>query len=186
MDEDYIKGIAEGNKDILKQIYTQFLPRITNFIKSNGGNSDDAKDIFQDAIIIIYEKVNTTNFILSSKFYTLLYGVCRNLWGNRLQKKSSKEVTIPENIKYKSDQDIESAILREEEAMIFRSGFEKLGEDCQKLLQLFFDKIKMEEIAQFMGFSSVNYAKKRKFQCKEKLIELIKGDRRYKEIQDDI
>ena len=183
MEDGFIKAIISGDSNGLRQIYEQFLPRIRRLITSNGGSEEDAQDIFQSAILTIYEKAQKENFQLTSKFYTLLYGICRNLWGNRLQKKSFKEVTLLEDVKYKSEDNIEFDIEKTEEQELFWSSFQKLGEDCQKLLRLFFDKEKMEKIAQLMGYGSVSYAKKRKFQCKEKLVEWVKKDIRFKELK---
>jgi RNA polymerase sigma factor (sigma-70 family) len=160
-----------------------FLPRIRKLITLNGGSEADAQDIFQSAILTIYEKAQAKDFQLTSKFYTLLYGICRNLWGNRLQKKSFKEVTLLDDVKYSSEENIEVDIEKTEEQELFWDAFQHLGEDCQKLLRLFFDKEKMEKIAKMMGYGSVSYAKKRKFQCKEKLIEWIKKDDRFNELR---
>ena len=70
-----------------------------------------------------------------------------------------------------------------EENKIFWDAFEQLGQDCQKLMRLFFDKVRMEKIAELMGFGSVSYAKKRKFQCKERLVNLVKEDLRFQELK---
>ena len=86
-EDEFIQAIKTGDSKGLHQIYETFLPRIRNLVTSNGGSEDDAQDVFQSAILTIYEKVQKENFKLTSKFYTLLYGICRNLWGNRLQKK---------------------------------------------------------------------------------------------------
>ncbi len=181
-EDDFLKAVKNGDSKGLREIYELFLPRIRKLVTSNGGSEEDAQDIFQSAILTIYEKSQNENFKLTSKFFTLLYGICRNLWGNRLQKKSFKEVTLSDHVKYSSEENIEFDIERTEEQELFWASFQKLGEDCQKLLRLFFDKEKMEKIAKMMGYGSVSYAKKRKFQCKEKLIEWIKKDRRYKEL----
>ena len=182
-DKDYLAAIKGGDVRGLNEIYRQFLPRINKLITSKGGTSDDAKDVFQDAIIVIYEKSKDKNFKLTSGFYTLLHGICRNIWGNRLQKKSRTEVTIPDDNKYTVSTDIEKTIQQEEENKVFWQAFRKLGKDCQKLMQLFFEKQKMQEIMKIMGYGSVSYAKKRKFQCKERLVDLVKSDRRYGELR---
>jgi hypothetical protein len=72
---------------------------------------------------------------------------------------------------------------RSEEDQLFWDAFALLGRDCQQLLQLFFAKVKMEEIVKRLGVSSVGYAKKKKFKCKEKLILLVKQDSRYSELK---
>lgn len=181
---EFINAIVTGESNGLRQIYAEFLPKIRRLVTNNGGREEDAQDVFQNAILVIFEKASKPEFKLTSSFYTLLYGICRNIWGNRLQKKSFKEVTLLEDIKYLSEENIEADLIKLEEQNMFWSAFQHLGEDCQKLLRLFFDKEKMEKIAQMMGFSSVNYAKKRKFQCKEKLVSLIQNDQRFNELKE--
>ena len=178
----YIKAIKKNDTRALQEIYQQFLPKISYFIKNNGGNFDDAKDVFQDALVVIYKKTRSTDFELTSGFYTLLYGICRNLWGNRLQKKSRTEVTLSDDYKYTFEPETSRLIEKEEENKVFWDAFRQLGQGCQQLLELFFAKTKMADIVQQMGLSSVAYAKKRKFQCKEQLVKLVKADARYLEL----
>ena len=179
----YLEAIRNGDRNALKQIYKEFLPRISRLITNNGGSKEDAKDVFQDAIMVLYEKAKSPDFTLTSNFYTLLHGVCRNIWGNRLKKKSRTEVTLPEDDKYNLSEGIEQAIYAEEENKLFWSAFKQLGEECQKLMQLFFEKVKMQKITEILGYSSLGYTKKRKFQCKERLIAKVKADRRYEELR---
>ena len=182
-DEHYITIIRSGNAEGLRRIYREYLPRVAGLITKNGGNYDDAKDVFQDALVVVFEKCRQDGFTLSSTFSTLIYGVCRNIWGNRLQKKSRTEVTLSDDFKFKDETDIEADLQEEEKDRIFRDALFQIGEDCQRLLQLFFEKKSMEEIAAAMGFGSVGYAKKRKFQCKEDLLEKVRNDARFKEYE---
>ena len=181
-EDSHIRAIRQNDTKGLRQIYKDFLPRIANFIRKNGGSNDDAKDVFQEALVVIYKKVHAGNFQLTSGFYTLLYGVCRNIWGNQLQKKSRKEVTLLDDYKYTIEPGFESLLENQEKSKLFWDAFKKLGKDCQTLLQLFFAKVKMAEIVEKMNLSSVSYAKKRKFQCKEQLIRFVKADARYLEL----
>ena len=178
----YIKAIRNNDPKVLRALYKEFLPRIAHFIRKNGGNVEEAQDVFQSALIVIFEKVQDRNFKLTSGFYTLLYGVCRNLWGNQLQKKSRTEVTLSEDYKYTVEPGISQLIEQQEQQVVFWDAFKQLGQDCQQLMQLFFAKVKMVEIVEKMGLSSVSYAKKRKFQCKERLVKMVKADDRYIEL----
>lgn len=181
-DQAYINAIQENDRAGLQRLYQDFLPRISGLIRNNGGNTEDAQDVFQEAMLVLFRKTREPNFKLTSGFYTLLYGICRNLWGNRLQKKSGNEVSLPEDYKYKADPGLEALIAQQEENQLFWDAFQRLGQDCQQLLQLFFAKVKMAEIANRMEYSSVGYAKKRKYQCKEQLVKLVKADARYAEL----
>jgi RNA polymerase sigma factor (sigma-70 family) len=180
-DQKHLEAVRTGDTPGLRQIYSEFLPRVAALITRNGGSYDDARDVFQDALVVLFEKCRDGNFKLTSSFSTLLFGVCRNLWGNRLQKKSRTEVTLSDDFKFTDSADLTQAILDEEENRIFWDAFRQLGADCRQLLQLFFDKKSMEEIAETMKFGSVGYAKKRKFQCKEYLLAQVKADPRYQE-----
>ncbi len=180
-DHQYLTAIRTGDLGGLRRIYQEFLPPVSSLITRNGGTHEDAKDIFQDALVVLYEKSRGGRFELTSTFYTLFYGICRNLWGNRLQKKSRTEVTLPDDPKFMDAADLEQIILEEEKNRLFWDAFRLLGADCQRLLHLFFEKKTMEEIAATMQFSSVGYAKKRKFQCKENLLNFVKADPRFPE-----
>ena len=57
---------------------------VQTFILNNSGTSDDAKDIFQEAMIVLYEKVRSGSFELNCQIKTYVYSVCRRLWLKRL------------------------------------------------------------------------------------------------------
>ncbi|MDP4206820.1 MAG: hypothetical protein Q8859_12585, partial [Bacteroidota bacterium] len=68
---------------------------------------------------------------------------------------------------------------------LYQKHFKSLGADCQKILQLYFDKVSLKQITQIMGFKSELYAKKRKYKCKEYLVKSIKQDLEYKKHFED-
>ena len=164
-------------------MYAALFPYICKLVRDHGGSEDDAKDVFQDAVIVLYEKAQQPDFQLTSKFSTLFYGVCNNLWRSRQQKKSASEVTIPDHAKYIADGSAEVDLLQVERGKLFYRALRQLGDDCQKLLELFFQKRSMDDIAQQMGFASEGYARRRKSQCKDRLVELVKNDPAFKELK---
>lgn len=182
LDQTYFEAIKKGDKQGIKEIYSTYLPRITSFILKNNGTEDDAKDIFQEAIIVFFKKIKTGNFTLTASFYTYLYGICRNLWFQKLQKNHKKTVTFSTEWEFKDDTDVEQIIQTEERHKLFRAKFRELSENCQKLLQLFFQRTPMKEIVKIMGYGSLSYAKKRKFECKEKLVALVQNAPQFKDL----
>ncbi len=182
-DSNYIPAILSGDRTLIPRMYAQLFPAIRQLVKEHVGTDDDAKDIFQDATIVIYEMAQKPGFQLTSKFSTLFYGVCRNLWMTRRQKKTNLEVTIPEDAKYIPDDALEIDSLQVERGKLFYKALRLLGDDCQKLMELFFQKRSMEEIAREMGFASEGYARVRKSQCKDRLVALIKKDSVFPELQ---
>ncbi len=183
-DQHYLQGLKKQGEDVLHEIYDNYFPGIKSHVINNSGNDEDAEDIFHDALIVIYRKVKNDSLELTSSFHTYLFAICKNLWLKKLKRKKRKSgVTIEDaevlTILNDSEQEIETT----ERFALYREKFQLLGADCQKLLLLYFDKTNMEDIAKAMGFGSEGYARKRKFQCKEKLTKLIKADERFNELK---
>jgi hypothetical protein len=100
-----------------------------------------------------------------------------------LRKKRNSVVTFSEDWEYTDDTELEAIIQEEERYRLFRAKFRLLSDQCRKLLSLFFQKVPMKEIVSRLQMSSISYAKKRKFQCKEKLIALIRDDQQYQSLK---
>lgn len=180
---DYLPAILSGDRAVIQRMYTHLFPLIRHLVKDHGGSEDDAKDVFQDAVIIVYEKAQQKDFLLTSKFSTFFYGVCHNLWRSRQQRKSASEVTIPEHAKYIPDDTFEIDLLQVDRGKLFYKALSQLGDDCRQLLELFFQKQPMDEIARTMGYSNESHARVRKSRCKDRLVELIRSDAEFPELQ---
>ena len=182
---DLLNGILRNDTIILQFIYKNFYSKINFFIKKNSGDDDDANDVFQEAIIIIYRKLNANELVLDCTFETYLYSVCRFLWLKQLDKRKIEKEKIKDNHDYNEDiydDGLDKVADLNERYKLYQKHFINLGKDCQKVLQLYFDKVPLKSIAQIMGFKSEKYAKKRKFKCKEYLIKSIKQDLEYTKI----
>ena len=167
---DLLNGILRNDTIILQFIYKNFYSKINFFIKKNSGDDDDANDIFQEAIIIIFRKLKANELVLDCTFETYLYSVCRFLWLKQLDKRKVEKEKIKDNHEYNEDlydDGLEKVADLNERYKLYQKHFTNLGKDCQKVLQLYFDKVPLKNIAQIMGFKSEKYAKKRKFKCKE-------------------
>jgi len=182
---DLLNGIRRNDTIVLQFIYKNFYSKINFFIKKNSGDDDDANDIFQEAIIIIFRKLKANELVLDCTFETYLYSVCRFLWLKQLDKRKVEKEKIKDNHEYHDDiydDGLEKVVDLNERYRLYQKHFTNLGKDCQKVLQLYFDKVPLKNIAQIMGFKSEKYAKKRKFKCKEYLIKSIKQDLEYNKI----
>jgi len=180
---DYLEGVLNGDPIVLRKMYQTMFPLILKMVEGQSGSEDDARDIFQEATIVIYSKAQSPDFRINFQFNTYFTAVCRNLWLNRRSKRSASEVTIREDVKLLAGtDDLELNYLTLERQQVFDDAFAQLGEDCQKLLRLFFEKTPMSEIATEMGFASEGYARRRKFQCKDYLVDLVKKQPRYLEL----
>jgi RNA polymerase sigma factor (sigma-70 family) len=181
--EEILDGIQNRNTDVLEFIYKNYFHQINVFINKNDGTDEDTKDIYQDAILVIYQKIQKDKLTLTCSFNTYLYSVCRLLWLKQLEKRKINKSFIEDSAKFlELDNDILTLNLTNERYMLYQEHFNKLSYNCQKILELFLAQIQLKEIARILGFRSVQYVKKRKHQCKEKLIASIKSDPRFNEI----
>ena len=161
MTDDQILTLLHSQKEnkALRALYSNQKP-IIKYIVSNQGNKQDAEDIFQEALAFFCEKVVSENLKPTSTINTYLYGVSKNLWRNQLRKKrpdyTDKTIDVEDEI---IEQDHDS--LKDAEKAI-----SNLGKKCIELLQLFyFQSMKMDEIAQNLGFSSGKSARNQKYKC---------------------
>jgi len=175
----YLKGLRERDVAVLKEIYASTYPKILKHILANSGVREDAEDVFQEALIVLYRKIGQNQLNIERNFESFFFGVCRHIWLKKLSRKQKAFVPIEDNLTFGA---WEEDLIEVEQYQLYRNKFNSLGGPCQKILQLFFDKKSMKEIAQIMGFASEGYAKKKKFKCQKHLIELIKKDSRYQEL----
>jgi RNA polymerase sigma factor (sigma-70 family) len=187
-DEAIVEGLRLRKDNIIKYVYKEFYSMARHLIVNNSGNDQDAEDVFQDALVVVYKRIITDELSLNSSFKTFIYSVCRNIWLQRLEKlkKQNHEfvdfetiIAIPEST-FEEINDIEN-----KKQKLYQLHFLNLSEDCQKVLQLFLKKISLREIANIMGYKTENYAKTRKFNCKEELKTRILNDPNYLKLYAD-
>ncbi|HNC39151.1 MAG TPA: sigma factor, partial [Chitinophagaceae bacterium] len=80
-----LEGLAINDRKAVETIYRQNFNMVQALILNNNGSADDAKDVFQEAMIVLYEKARSGNFELNCQLKTFVYSVCRRLWLKRLQ-----------------------------------------------------------------------------------------------------
>jgi RNA polymerase sigma factor (sigma-70 family) len=188
-DEQILKGILRHDSLILQHIYKQYYFKVNFFIKKNSGNEEDANDVFQEAIIIMYRKLKENDLnVETSSFQGYFFSVCRFLWLKQLEKRRIEQEKINDTLPFLEDiydDNLAELVDKNERYGLYQKHFKSLSTDCQKLLQMFFEKVPLSEIARIMGYKGEKYAKKRKFLCKELLISRIKQDANFKKILED-
>lgn len=178
-DEAIIEGLRLRSDYIIKYIYQELFPTILFMVTKNNGSEEDAEDIFQDSLIIIFKKIKADELELSCSFRTYIYSVCRNLWLQKLgrRKQFSREFGEVENYITLSEVAINERNHEElEKFRLYQEHFLSLNGDCQKVLSLFMNKVSLRDIALEMGFKTEKYAKTRKYLCKEELKKRIIND----------
>ncbi len=169
-DLEIIDAIKTGkNGIVLDHLYKTALPNIVRFIMRNNGDKEEAKDIFQDAVVTLYSTVKLGKYDSTKQINGFLYFVARNLWINRVKKKS-KQVAIVDTESYFSTETAFVYMVEEEKRKAVEGLMEKIGSPCKELFKyVLYDKLSMKEVAQKMGYSGETVAKATHYQCKRKL-----------------
>jgi RNA polymerase sigma factor (sigma-70 family) len=174
-DEELLNGLVTRNEKVLREYYTLYYPGIRRFIVANNGNEEDARDLFQDALLILFQKVRGQQFELTCSLSTYLYSVSRYLWLKELEKrkKITHQTMDPEDF-IDTDSDIGRLSEYNERMRLYRIHFEKLSSDCRKVLGLFMEGHNIAEITLIMGYSSEQHTRNRRYRCKSLLIDSIR------------
>ncbi len=140
---------------------------VQTLIVNNSGSIDDAKDIFQEALIVLYEKSKSGNFELNCQIKTYIYSVCRRLWLKRfhqLQKLAPEVENMDEVIPV--EEELENFEQRNKEFVMMDRAMQNLGEPCKSLLESYYlQKRSMVEIAGDFGYTNADNAKNQKYKC---------------------
>jgi RNA polymerase sigma factor (sigma-70 family) len=191
-DDEIVEGIRNGDNNIYEYIYTEyFLQILNNLIKGEKLEEQDAKDIFQDGMIILCGNLQKPDFILKNSFIFYFIGICRKLLMDRLKmeyKISREEGGELDLLPIEANEivsdfypftDSENIGNVEIEFQIFSKHFLQLKEDCKKVLKMYYANCSYDEIAQIMGYKKGTFAKNKKRRCKKYLMDSISKDKMY-------
>ena len=169
-DQKLIEFLREDKTDkAFYQLYSGY-PKVEKLILSKGGTKNDAQDVFQEALIVLYKKLKTTDFQLTSKLSTYLYSVSRFLWKDQLIK-SNRMKSADFKLDLLEDELNELEQLKENELKLkqVEQILTTISAKCQEILQMFYYKsFSMKEIAKKMGYTSERIARTQKYKCMEK------------------
>lgn len=162
---------TEIHTEIFTRLYKAAFPLVARYIGRRGGSFDEAKDVFQDALIIYYENAITSGNTPRNEKAWLL-GIAKNLWLKSYRNNSRyipldeagnvSDITPPED-----QQPLTAKLL---------NYLESTGQKCMELLKSFYyDKMPMGDIATTFGFSGIRSATVQKFKCLEKVRDTVKS-----------
>ncbi len=175
-DTDMLRGLVSHDNKILRAFYSRYSRSIRRYIRSNQGSSEDARDIFQEVLLVIFRRVRSGSFTLTCSLGTYLYSVSKLLWLKELRRRKRFSDQPAEWEAY-TDEDMDLIRMAEynERQRIYRRHFEQLSEACRKVLALFLDGKSIAEITALMGYKSDQHTRNRRYRCKETLINRIRG-----------
>lgn len=157
------------------------MPMIRLMVYQKGGSLEDAKDIFQDGLMIMLEKIDNKDFVLTCKFKTFLYCVCENLWKSVIMKKQAATNYLSRRIDTDNDNDFTELLDNKLYEKIFWDVFETLDDVGKKILKLYWEEVSPQEIANNLGYT-YGYVRKKKCEAQAELTEKVKRHPDYRRI----
>jgi len=173
--QELIKGIRVRDNAVLLHIYSKYFQSVLHFVMNNSGTAEDAKDTFQEAMIVVFQNIRQNkDFTIQCSLHTYIYSIARIIWIKHLKKMKSSFIKLNEDseyIRFEEPQPFQEYDFR---YALYQRVFRELPKDCQIILEMTNKGISHKEIAAKMGLNSERYITKRKHFCKEYLIKLIR------------
>jgi RNA polymerase sigma factor (sigma-70 family) len=177
-DESLIRLIRLKDESAFNQVYKNCRDYCINFLKSNGANNENAIDIFQDAMMVLYEKIIDGEFVLKSSIQTYLNSICRYKLLNTIR--DNREFVTSEDFEFDVntndwfDEFDEERDLQIEKIMNALKNMDAGGGKCKEILMMYFYENKsMVEIAAHFGYTNADNAKNQKARCQKRLKDLV-------------
>ena len=161
---------AEDRQRLFIDLYQRAFPAVARFISRRGGTLEEAQDVFQDALIIYYEKMvaGASSSLRDETAYLL--GIARYRWIKKYHQRASEISLEDTNVCSWSDEPVETPSRRK--LLRFLTA---AGEKCMDLLRAFYyDHLPLSEVADTFGYSGVRSATVQKYKCLEKVRNTVK------------
>ena len=162
---DLLDQLKTEDSSSFKLLYELSFPSVASYVRQNQGNNQDAEDVFQEAIIVLFQKVRNPEFVLSSSLKTYLYAISKNLWLKHIRDNKIKTVDneLVLSNKISDTIDIEPETTKEEKV---ENWLLKITRNCQNILKaLFFYEVPMEQLMVKMGWKNKHTSNNLKYKC---------------------
>lgn len=161
-----IELLTNGKQEkAFTHLYNSF-PKVERHIINNSGTKEEALDIFQEGLILLYRKTSTTKIENPEAF---LVTSCHYLWNNELRKKKVRINTSDDVSQLESTEELELLIEKENKFKQLEHIVLSLGEKCKSIFELFYyQAFDMNSIAKKLGYKNVQTAKVQKYKCMER------------------
>jgi RNA polymerase sigma factor (sigma-70 family) len=161
-----LQGLAANDRKAIETLYKLHFKMVQALVVHNNGTAEDAKDVFQEAMVVLYEKASSGVFELNCQLKTYLYSVSRRVWLRRLQQQSRYLLSDTETEVVAVETDTEEHERRDLEFGLMEKAINSIGEPCKSLLEAFYiHKRGMQEIATAFGYTNADNAKNQKYKC---------------------
>jgi RNA polymerase sigma factor (sigma-70 family) len=170
-------------ENALKHIYENEKLRqsVSQIIMNNGGNIQDAEDVYQDTLILFDRQIREGNFKGDSTWTTYFVGIAKWRWVS-VKRKFGRDTELKIEHFTGQVESVEARAIENEKRQLIDEILTKIGERCKSLLKLYKLSFSMEEIAEKLGWSSPELAKKNAYECRKKFKDFVVENPAYSSI----
>jgi len=168
------QALLADRERALTQLYRHAFPAVRRLVRRQRGSEQDAQDVFQDALVVLYEQAVGGALVLTASASTYLVSIARHRWQHELRRRARlPHETLPADSDSFAAEEPEAA---GETAFAVLDYVERLGAKCRNvLLSFYYFQQPLEQIAEANGYRSVRSATVQKFKCLERLRESVRG-----------
>ena len=158
---------AEMREAFFMALYKKAFPAVARYVARMGGSIEEAQDIFQDALVVYYEKASSLHAGAIANEKAFVLGISKRLWLQHY-KANSKNQPLD---------DLDTPVTTDEQPA---SGkllryLETAGKKCMELLKAYYyDDVAASDAAILFGYGGVHSATVAKYKCLEKVRETVK------------
>src|SRR5688572_14456811 len=87
-DQQLAAELARGEWPAFRKLYTLHYAMVRYLVLNNSGREEDARDIFQETMVVLYEQAREGKLPENSSLKTWIYAISRNKWLKQLEKNS--------------------------------------------------------------------------------------------------
>lgn len=179
--EQMVANLRNGNRASYETLYKENFASVEKFITKNSGTIDDAKDIFQDTLFVLIEKLRADNFELTASLKTYIIAISKNLWFKKLRYQSYyRQTEFSEALSNKFNSEISLSINDEKSYWEkLQTYLSKITAHCNHLLQsMFFENKNIEAIQKEYCYFSRHNAQNQKHKCIEQVRKVKEADQK--------
>lgn len=166
--DDRLAGLLRNDPASLRVLYTAHFGKVRTFVLANSGTGDDARDVFQEAITILWLRAREGTLAPGTDPGAFLFSIARNKWLDTVRSAARRHMNVVH------DQRMHAAAMEpedgvEERLSRLRSIYEQLDDKCRTVLDRFyFERKDLATIAQELGVEEESI-RTIKYRCMMKL-----------------
>lgn len=175
---EQLSAFTENNEKALMAFYQRNYPGVEKYVLENGGDENEAKDVFQDAFLTVWRNVQLKKYTpqAGKTLEHYLHRIARNKWIDYLRASKRRSSALLDQETEAVEMDTSEDSFEEQVIAHVKDNLKLLGRQCQEILERFYYRREsMKTIAAGLNLTEAS-AKNNKYRCMHRLRELIKNN----------